>query len=56
MGKIKVIQTSKMPEMVHKEEQMKFFFEQYGETIFFFLLALTVVVIYRRLADLSILS
>lgn len=35
---------------------MKHFLEQYGETIFFFLLALAIVAVYRSLVDLSVLS
>lgn len=34
---------------------MKHFFDQYGETIFFFLLALTIVIFYRKLAGLSLM-
>gem|GEM_PF-6850631 len=34
---------------------MKHFFEQYGETIFFFLLGVTIVIFYQKLVDLSLL-
>jgi hypothetical protein len=34
---------------------MKHFFDQYGETIFFFLLALIIVVFYQKIVDLSLL-
>ena len=33
---------------------MKHFLEEYGETIFFFLLALTIVAVYRGLVNLSV--
>lgn len=33
---------------------MKHFFEQYGETIFFFLLALVVVGFYRLVGEISL--
>jgi hypothetical protein len=34
---------------------MKHFFDQYGETIFFFLLALIIVIFYQKIVDLSLL-
>ena len=33
---------------------MKHFLEEYGETIFFLLLALTIVAVYRALVNLSL--